>query len=198
MENWEQQTLLELSGSVEQIIFRNDKNGYTAVSYTHLDVYKRQLWRRFGPCIYLVWFCRLEGLSFFVKRPGGQRIRGEYAFCVICWNRYGLDTDLQSIERLLLSGVCLAVSALCGFPVRHLEGDGQFRMVPDFPGISVGSSLVCIRFSVPDGHPVGTPVFLKGDGYKKRVVIDRNVVYCYNKNKLKKLSSGRGVIPHRR
>ncbi len=31
MENWEQQTLLELSGSVEQIIFRNDKNGYTVL-----------------------------------------------------------------------------------------------------------------------------------------------------------------------
>lgn len=31
MENREEQTLLELSGSVEQIIFRNDKNGYTVL-----------------------------------------------------------------------------------------------------------------------------------------------------------------------
>lgn len=46
MENWEQQTLLELSGSVEQIIFRNDKNGYTVLE---LSV-EGELVRRWVPC----------------------------------------------------------------------------------------------------------------------------------------------------
>ena len=102
---------------------------------------------RYCNCLlYTSWFCRLEGLSFFVKRPGGQRIRGEYAFCVICWNRYGLDTHLQSIERLLLSGVCLAVSA----PVSYTHLDVYKRQHQFFiPGKSEPGPLE--HFAVIEG-----------------------------------------------
>ena len=45
-ENRQEQQGVQLQGTVERVVFRNEDNGWTvmeAVSYTHLDVYKRQV-----------------------------------------------------------------------------------------------------------------------------------------------------------
>ena len=44
--------------------------GYTAVSYTHLDVYKRQAWRPFGPIRQSICCRDIRLRSMAMKRSG--------------------------------------------------------------------------------------------------------------------------------